>query len=311
MSCRPSCCCLVFCVIFLGSVLAVDSVSAQPRLELRLDSVFVSEAQQARLPVYLANSLDTLAGIQLFFQVDRPGICSLMTTIDTAGTLLSGWPSCQLVHPGGSGYNVSFTALASSLSGATAPPLAPQPGVVPLFYLNLRTFANLDPLFDTEARVDFVTSDYTLFGFATPQGQLVGMMPVEITDTLYYRCLAWAGQVCLAWQQVTQPPYDSMAVVIDTALQLDTAQVKISGRGYVGIIPWQCGDFNGDGAVNLTDVTQLVNYMFGSGAPPSNSASVDVASPCEFQINLTDLTLLVNRLFLGGPPLSCCPYQQP
>jgi hypothetical protein len=295
-------------ILFVTSAL-VFPVHAQTRIELRLDSVFVSEGQQARMPVYLANYFDTLGGIQLFLRVDRPGICSLMTTIDTAGSLLSGWPYIKLSHVGGSSYNVSFTALASAIGGGSAPPLAPQAGQQPLFYLTLKAYTNLNPLFDIEAHIDFVTGDYTLFGFSTPHGELVGMTPQETVDTLYYQCLEWDNDVCLSWQQVQFPPYDSMQIVIDTTLMLDTVLVKVTQHGYVGIVPWICGDYNGDQNVNLTDVTLMVNYLFSGGPPPSNFAPIDVASPCEFQINLTDLTLLVNRLFLGGAPLSCCSHQ--
>ena len=310
MSSLFSRCCLVVCILSCSFLLAAASpLSAQTRIEIRLDSVYAAEGQTARMPIYLANYLDTLAGIQMYFQVDRPGICSLMVTVDTVGTLLSGWPYVEWRRIGAGPYDVSIVAVSTSPGGGSVPPLAPQSGEVPLVYLNLKVFTGLDPLFDTEAFINVRTNDPSWFGFSTPQGMLVGMTLTEVTDTLYYRCLQWAGDDCLGWQQVSLPPYDSMAIVIDTMLVLDTSQVKVLQRGYVGITPWVCGDFNGDRFVNLTDVTLLVNYLFGNGPPPGNLAPIDVASPCEFQINLTDLTLLVNRLFQSGPPLTCCPYQ--
>lgn len=302
--------CLVFCLLPVLLVLtAAGSTSAQATIEIRLDSVLALEGQTARMPLYLANYEDTLGGIQMYFQVDRPGICSLTTTIDTAGTLLSGWPWVKLNHLATTGLDLKVQALSSVAGVGAVPPLAPQAGTVPLLYLNVRVFTGLDTLFDTEAHINVITSNYTLFGFSTPQGVLVGYTPQETVDTNYYRCLNWLEDQCLEWQQVSQPPFDSMEIVVDTQLVLDTTLVKVLQRGYVRVNPWICGDFNGDRAVNLTDVTQLVNYMFLNGGPPARLASIDVASPCEFQISLTDLTRIVNYLFVNGSPLTCCPYE--
>jgi len=59
------------------------------------------------------------------------------------------------------------------------------------------------------------------------------------------------------------------------------------------------GDVTGDGQVNLTDVTVLVNWLFLQGPEPSNPEAGDVND--SGAINLTDLTLIVNYLFFGQP----------
>jgi hypothetical protein len=55
-------------------------------------------------------------------------------------------------------------------------------------------------------------------------------------------------------------------------------------------------DVNDDGLVNLTDITELVNWLFLEGPEPSNSDAGDVNR--SGVVNLTDVTLIVNCLFL-------------
>jgi hypothetical protein len=66
------------------------------------------------------------------------------------------------------------------------------------------------------------------------------------------------------------------------------------------------GNANGDAedAVNISDMTFLVNYLFGGGAEPACPEEADVNG--DETINISDMTYLVNFLFGGGaPPLEC------
>jgi hypothetical protein len=68
------------------------------------------------------------------------------------------------------------------------------------------------------------------------------------------------------------------------------------------------GDLNGDGKVNLTDVTALVKYLFLGGTELQNLAAADIYCDGAGQISLTDLTALINFLFNNGPPPQSCDY---
>jgi len=57
-------------------------------------------------------------------------------------------------------------------------------------------------------------------------------------------------------------------------------------------------DVNEDGMVNLTDLTQIVNWLFLNGPEPVDPVAADVNVSGE--TNLTDLTLIVTCLFLNG-----------
>jgi hypothetical protein len=115
----------------------------------------------------------------------------------------------------------------------------------------------------------------------------------------------WVGQTCFDWQQVSLPPYDSVEVVTDTAVLLDTVMV-VAENGSVTVTGGVCGNVNNDvlGQVNLTDLTVLVNHLFVTFQPLAEPSVADVN--CDTNINLTDLTRLVNFLFVTFVPLACC-----
>lgn len=60
-----------------------------------------------------------------------------------------------------------------------------------------------------------------------------------------------------------------------------------------------CGDVDGDGLINLMDITYLIKYLYYNGpAPPSPAAAdVDVSG----QINILDATYLIDFLYMNGP----------
>ena len=68
------------------------------------------------------------------------------------------------------------------------------------------------------------------------------------------------------------------------------------------------GDLTGDGVVNLTDLTAMVNYLFLGGSPPHYLAAADIYCDDAGLVSLTDLTRMVNYLFLGGPRPELCDY---
>jgi len=61
------------------------------------------------------------------------------------------------------------------------------------------------------------------------------------------------------------------------------------------IIP---GDANGDGAVNVTDIVEMVNYILGKPSANFNKEAADVNSDGE--VNVTDIVSVVN-IILSNP----------
>jgi hypothetical protein len=66
-----------------------------------------------------------------------------------------------------------------------------------------------------------------------------------------------------------------------------------------------CGDVNGDGLVNVSDIVYLLYFIFDGGPPPVVWSAGDVN--CDQVINVTDLVIMINYVFGAGPaPCSGC-----
>ena len=72
---------------------------------------------------------------------------------------------------------------------------------------------------------------------------------------------------------------------------------KYSGSDLELVISYLRGDVNCDGAVNIADVTCLIDYLLGSDPNPFNQKAADVN--CDSVINIADVTRLID-LLLGG-----------
>jgi hypothetical protein len=66
-----------------------------------------------------------------------------------------------------------------------------------------------------------------------------------------------------------------------------------------------CGDVNADGAVNLGDITYLINHVYMGGDPPQPPESGNVNSSPDGVINLADITCLIGNVYLDRPALRC------
>ncbi|HKC24966.1 MAG TPA: dockerin type I repeat-containing protein [Thermoanaerobaculia bacterium] len=62
-----------------------------------------------------------------------------------------------------------------------------------------------------------------------------------------------------------------------------------------------CGDVNGDGTVDVSDVFFLINALFAGGAVPPGLANVNGDS----SLDVSDVFYLINRLFAGGSAPTC------
>jgi len=65
----------------------------------------------------------------------------------------------------------------------------------------------------------------------------------------------------------------------------------------------QCGDANGDGNINILDITFLINYLYKGGPAPDPVEIADVNG--SGNINLLDITYLIGYLYKGGPGPNC------
>jgi len=64
-----------------------------------------------------------------------------------------------------------------------------------------------------------------------------------------------------------------------------------------------CGDINADQAINIFDVTALINFLYMSGSAPDPMESADVNNDSE--VNIFDATYLTTYLYMEGPEPNC------
>jgi hypothetical protein len=67
--------------------------------------------------------------------------------------------------------------------------------------------------------------------------------------------------------------------------------------------PFTCGDANSDQAINILDVTYIINYLYKNGPAPDPEAAADADG--SGVINLLDVTHLINYLYKDGPEPIC------
>lgn len=71
--------------------------------------------------------------------------------------------------------------------------------------------------------------------------------------------------------------------------------------GVPGYVP---GDVDGNGIVNISDLTRLISFLFAYGEPPCVLNAADLNGSCSGP-NIADLTYLVDYLFQSGPAPIC------
>jgi hypothetical protein len=69
------------------------------------------------------------------------------------------------------------------------------------------------------------------------------------------------------------------------------------------IVPESCGDADGNGKVNLLDVSFIINYLYRAGTAPDPIWKADPNA--DGKINLLDVSYLINYLYRSGPDPIC------
>jgi len=73
--------------------------------------------------------------------------------------------------------------------------------------------------------------------------------------------------------------------------------------GIGDVCAWLCGDSDATGALNILDVTYIINYLYKSGPAPDPIEAADADG--SGMINLLDVTFLINYLYKSGPEPLC------
>lgn len=98
----------------------------------------------------------------------------------------------------------------------------------------------------------------------------------------------------------------------DANCSSDSIFVSISAGGQLtdvnhhpNIYMYECGDVNGNCAINILDVTYLISYIYKGGTLPVPPEAGDANG--NGSTNILDATYLINYLYKGGPEPICPP----
>lgn len=141
-----------------------------------------------------------------------------------------------------------------------------------------------------------------------PKSFLYGSKITEITipnsvttigDYAFYNCSNVANITCLA----TTPPlaqsnsFSNYSVTLNVPISsLEAYQTTAPWSNFTNIVGInEPGDVNGDGGINISDVTSLIDLLLSGG---ETSAGADVNG--DGQVNISDVTALIDRLLSGN-----------
>ena len=299
---------VVLLALIALTIIAMPSVQANPPLlVVRVPDTLVDPgAVNVRIPVYLTNYQDIVAGFEVWIQLSHNGVMEFHTEIDTVGTLISGWEVLDIRHLTGQPFDIKVAGIADNPhSGGFTPGISPQQEDLPFYYL----IADIYDLPDTNTNrsVDIIIQRYNLdhFNFSDEDGNAIGLVTDTVYDSTFLRCAEWDGGTCLSWLEVPVPPYDSLIVDTSTVVSMDTSRVFVD-HGYLHVeAPFVCGDADGSGGIpDISDVVFLVAYMFQGGPPPPNMETTDVNNSGGVP-DISDLIVLVTWMFQGGAEPNC------
>lgn len=158
---------------------------------------------------------------------------------------------------------------------------------------------------------DLCDGDFHIQSYEVPDGYL--------DQPYFYQFWSVGGDEPVTWTKlIGQPPFGTIfnggtvgtisgtpswaadysltveAVDSDSPEKKDTITVFIS----ITEPPWQCGDTDGSGGIDIDDVVHLINYIFAGGPAPEPLESGD--ADCSGGVDIDDVVYLINYIFAGG-----------
>ncbi len=233
---------------------------------------------------------------------------------DVTGTLIEDWEYVDSRSLSGQGADINIAAFANMPAPPATPGILPQQGG-----LLVKILADVYNIPDTAIErtvnmmIQYEIVDH--FNFSLPDGSSIGILYNEITDTSCWTCNIWCGSVCCDLVKVSEPPFgdyancDSTDISLELSPYVDTDKIIIIDGSLTVLVTPECicGDINGDEyhLSDISDLTYMVDYIFGGGPEPAEFVCADVNSSGGTLINISDLTYLVNYLFTGGDDPVC------
>lgn len=234
---------------------------------------------------------------------------------DVTGTLIESWEYVDSRSLSGQGNDINIAAF----SNLPTPPETPgiplqQDGLLIKILADVLDVDTLELDRTVNLMIQYELVDH--FNFSRDDGSSIGIAYEQFIDSTCWQCNQWVSNECMSWSKATiyDGDYsicDSLEVKLDSSAYVDTDKViLIDGSLTVLLVPpCICGDINGNEyhLSDISDLTYLVDYLFGGGPAPPNFCCADVNGSGGTLIDISDLTFIVDYLFGGGEaPICSC-----
>ncbi len=238
--------------------------------------------------------------------VERVAACA--GSLDTVGTLTGGWSWLHTRSLSGQYYDLKILGVADlywpyEIDGI--PPRSEEG-------LFLKVYADIYDIPDTTTDRDvhiYLPRSHSDVApiFHDRYCNLIGKRIDTIPDTHFFRCQLWIppdNEICLGWERVYEPPYDSIFVDIREVTSVDTFKVVVN-NGSLTVLKCLIGDINGDDQYNLLDILALIDHIYEKDYTSDNTWKGDFN--CDCTVNLLDILSLIDMLYTEpiGDPLPC------
>ncbi len=259
------------------------------------------------LNLYFSNYFDTVAGIQFQLQLSRPDLIRFDFSdsgFSPAGTLLEEWDLLTATDQSDSATVLRFSGLANFINDPVI-----IPGILPqhdgtILRLPLIVTTPPDLTGSATCNIDIVAPT----SFSDFDGNSIGIATDTLTDTLYFLCTDSLADSCIHYEPVDPDTsnYDSVYIYEYLDGYMDSSKVILDNGSITVIASLQslsC-DFTGDTEYSVSDLTCLVNFLFGvldSQQCPNTFCDCDSSGNEPNEPNVSDLTCIIDFLFRGGP----------
>ena len=295
---------LLILIILFISLVSFSPVQAQS-LELYVSISDSSDypGETTVLPVYIANYNDTISGFVMTLTLSSE-VASFQPSIITEGTLIANWEYIDVRPAADAPLDLHITGLADAYFPSTHTPGFPPLANQKLFFKLLLKVADLKDTASVRVCDIDIVPDIQKTNFSTSDFRLVGLVTDTTYDTLWYDCASWFFDSCVTWVQVSGPPADYMYVDTNIIAWLDTSAVYYEEGSLSAMVP-VCGDLTGEGAVDISDITGLISFLYLNGEPPVCLLAANVDNSPDGTVDISDITRLIQNLYLSGTPLEC------
>lgn len=140
-------------------------------------------------------------------------------------------------------------------------------------------------------------ADYELAAFCGEECRGVGRLLTAADGTQVFQLRVWSNETSgetVSFRVFRKSSEETFFPETTIAFAAQTVEGMPSDPLLIGIYEGLAGDANGDGAVNIADVTAIINYLNDNAPETFDSRNADVNG--DKSVNIADVTGIINMI---------------